>query len=107
MAKNKKRWFVEIVAAESWDGKHGGPNVKMDDFKMESLEEARAYVQKKIAEIASGKDARLEWISWTTTKVEIRFNYNNEGAGKVHQTYVMSILQADEDGTLTYVDIGD
>jgi hypothetical protein len=107
MAKNVKRWFVDRVVAESWDGKGTGPNVRMDSKNMESLEEARAYIQKKIGEFASDKDVKLEWISWTTTTVEIKFNYRNEGVAKVHQTCVMSILEVGEDGRLAYVDIGD
>ena len=107
MAKNVKRWFVETTKVESWDGKNGAPNVWFNSYKMDSLEDARKFVQNEIGKIAINGDNKLEWIDWTTTKVEVRHNYPNVGAGKVHVNFIMCILQVDEDAVLKYVDIGD
>ena len=107
MAKLEKRWSVETTIAESWDGKKGAPNVRFDSYNASSLEDARLFVQNKIGNIAADGDNKLEWINWTTTQVEVRFNYPNEGAGKVHQNYIMAILEVDENGILKYAEIGD
>ena len=107
MARAEKRWSVETTIAESWDGKKGAPNVRFDSYNASSLEDARLFVQNKIGNIAADGDNKLEWISWTTTQVEVRFNYPNEGAGKVHQNYIMAILEVDENGILRYAEIGD
>ncbi len=107
MAKNVKRWFVETTKAESWDGKNGAPNVWFNSYKMDSLEAAREFIQRQIGEIAMDPKNKVEWIGWTTTKVEVRHNYPNEGAGKVHVNFIMAILYVDENGVIKYVDIGD
>jgi hypothetical protein len=107
MAKVEKRWMVETTVAESWDGKNGAPNVCFDSYNASSLEDARMFVQNKIGKIATNGDNKLEWINWTTTQVEVRFNYPNEGAGRVHQNYIMAILEVDENGILRYIEIGD
>lgn len=107
MAKLEKRWIVETTIAESWDGKKGAPNVRFDSYNASSLEDARQFIQIRIGKIAIDTDNKLEWIGWTTTQVEVRFNYPNEGAGKVHQNYIMAILEVDENGILRYAEIGD
>ncbi len=107
VANNVKRWFVETVAAESWEGKPLGPNITLDSLEMTSLDEARGFVQKKIGEFASNPTVRLEWIDWAAKKVQINFNYSIGEIDKVQQTYVMYIVEVDEDGKLTHVDIGD
>lgn len=107
MAKLEKHWTVEITVAESWDGKKGAPNVRFDSYNASSLEDARKFLQYQIGKITADTNNKLEWISWTTTQVEVRFNYPNEGAGKVHQNYIMAILEVDENGILRYTEIGD
>ena len=107
MAKNVTRWFVETTKAESWDGKDGAPNVYFNSYKTDSLEAAREFIQRKIGEIAMFSKNKIEWINWTTNKVEFRYNYPNDGAGKVHVNFIMEILQVDENGVIKYVEIGD
>lgn len=107
MAKLEKRWSVETTIAESWDGKNGAPNVRFDSYNASSLEDARKFLQLRVGGIISNTNNKLEWIGWTNTQVEVRYNYPNEGAGKVHQNYIMAILEVDENGILRYAEIGD
>ncbi len=108
MAKCEKRYFVEIVEAESWDGEAGAPNISMSSDPQPTVEEARMEIQRKIATIAMSSDNHLEWIAWKTTSVEVRFWYTGNSDGlKVHQAKVMSIMEIDENGKTGYANVGD
>lgn len=108
MAKCEKRYFVEIVEAESWDGKNGAPNVFTSSDSQPTVEEARMEIQRKIATIAMSSDNHLEWIEWKTTSVEVKFWYTGNSEGlKVHQTTVMRIMEIDENGKTGYAHVGD
>ncbi len=106
MSKSNKRYLIDTIIAESWDGKRSAPNVRTLSETKDSLEIAKAYVQETVAIIAGNHKYKLEWINWTTQQVEIKFNYQNSGAGKVRQTYIMKIIEVDENG-IRLVDIGD
>ena len=108
MAKCEKRYFVETVEAESWDGKDGAPNVSMSSDLQPTVEDARMVIQRRISTIAMSSDNHLEWIGWKTTSVEVRFWYTGNSEGlKVHQTKVMSIMEIDENGKTSYAHVGD
>lgn len=108
MAKCEKRYFVETVEAESWDGKGGAPNVSMSSDLQPTVEDARMVIQRRIATIAMSSNNHLEWIVWKTTSVEVRFWYTGNSEGlKVHQTKVMGIMEIDENGKTSYAHVGD
>jgi hypothetical protein len=99
---------VEIVEAESWDGKTGAPNVSTSSDLQPTAEDARMVIQRKIATITMTSDNHLEWISWKTDSVEVKFWYTGNSEGlKVHQTKVMSIMEIDEYGKTSYAHVGD
>ena len=108
MSKCEKRYFVEMVEAESWDGKDGAPNVFMSSDPQLTLEDSRMEIQRRISTIAMSSDNHLEWIDWKTTSVEVKFWYTGNSEGlKVHRTKVMSILEIDENGKFIYAHVGD
>ena len=106
MSNIKKKWFVNATRAESRDGKKGSPNVHMDFGAHITLESARNDIRSRIGHIISNPLNRLEWINWLTNRVEVRFNYQNEGAGTIHQSYVLEIMEIDGEGNLKWVDVG-
>ena len=108
MAKCEKRYFVETVEAESWDGKDGAPNLFTSSDLQPTVEDARSVIQRKIAAIAMSTDNHLEWIDWKTTSVEVKFWYTGNSEGlKVHKTKMMSIMEIDEYGNTRYAHVGD
>lgn len=106
MSNSKKKWFVNSTRAESWDGKNGSPNVHTNLDAHETLESARNDIRSRIGHITSNPLNRLEWINWLTNRVEVRFNYQNDGAGIIRQTYVLEIMEIDGEGNLKWVDVG-
>lgn len=106
MSNSKKKWFVNSTRAESWDGKNGSPNVHTDFDAHETLESARNDIRSRIGHITSNPLNRLEWINWLTNRVEVRFNYQNDGAGTIRQTYVLEIMEIDGEGNLKWIDVG-
>ena len=106
MSKNAKKWFVKIIGAESWASKNGAPNVYTDCIKIEELDKARDYVQKEIGKIINDECNKIEWINWGTEHAEIKFNYQNAGAGTIHRTTMLYIVQVDENGYCQSVTIG-
>lgn len=104
---NEPKWFVNSIKSETWDGKVGSPTVWFDTKKHVSLENARNDIRSRIGDITSNPLNKIEWIDWRTSEVQIRFNYANNGGGRVHQTYVMNIQQIDVNNLVKWVDIGD
>ena len=106
MAKNKKRYCVNTIDAESWDGKNGAPNLHTQSNRFDTVEDARFFVQKEIGRILINSENKIEWINWLPTYVEIKFNYNNDGAGNIHQNRMMEILEVNEESHCKMIEIG-
>ena len=104
---NEPKWFVNSIRSETWDGKNGAPTVWCDSEKYTSLKDARNAIREKIGNITSNQLNRLRWIEWKSNEVQIRFSYPSSGTGKIYQTYVMNILQIDENNCIKWVDIGE
>ena len=106
MSQNKKRYLVNTITSESWDGKNGAPNLHPQTNCLDTIEDARFFIQKEIGRILINSENKIEWINWLPTYVEIKFNYNNDGAGNIHQSRMMEILEFSEESPCKMIEIG-
>lgn len=106
MAKGEKRWVVNIIMAETWDGKTGAPNLIVDNQTFCSLGEARMFIQNETGKICSNSRNRLEWISWTSRQLTIKYSCDSESVSGLRKTRSMDILEIADAPSSRWVEIG-
>ena len=104
-----KRWFVEIIKAESWEHKDGAPNLSVDNQKFLSLDEAQRFVQRRMGDIFNSPFNAIEWVSWKTDSVEVRYRHahkNSEDNTLQIQTSIFFGILEVEGGVVRIAEIG-
>lgn len=107
MAKGEKVWVVNIITAETWDGREAAPNLLIDNQTFHSLGDARRFIQDETGKLCSNSSIRVEWISWESRQLIIKFSCDSEDAKGLRKTRSMDILEVADAPSCRWVDIGE
>ena len=107
MAKGGKVWVVNIITAETWDGRTGAHNLLIDNQTFYSLGDARRFIQDETGKICSNSCNRVEFISWMSRRLTIKYSRDGESVKGLRKTRSMDILEIADASDCRWVDIGE
>ena len=106
MEDTNKTFLLEIITAQSADGFNKSPDIYRIAYELKSVEIARQALQRELGCILRCGTNNVEWITWDTHALEVK--YNNKGAGEntIRSTVRMRILSGSENGKVECLEIG-
>ena len=106
MKDTNKTVLLDIITARSADGFNKSPDIYRIAYELKSVEIARQALLRQLGDILKCETNHVEWITWNTHSLEVR--YNNKGAGEntIRSTVRMHILSGKENGKVYCLEIG-
>ena len=106
MEDTNKTVLLDVITARSADGFNTSPDIYRVSYEFKSVETARQALKRQLGEILNCETNHVEWITWDTHALEVK--YNNKGAGEntIRSTVKMHIIYGRENGKVECLEIG-